>query len=67
MDPQNTSMIYFIGCATGTAFFATWSCRATWSNTPFIGMQPTHLAVDFAGQVVYISGDDQLLRHCLAV
>jgi uncharacterized protein (TIGR03437 family) len=55
MDPQNASKIYFIGLAGGTAFFASPDAGATWTVTPFIGMQPTHLAVDFAGQVIYIS------------
>ena len=55
MDPQNTSKIYFIGLAGGTAFFASSDAGATWTVTPFIGLQPTHLAVDFAGQTIYIS------------
>ena len=55
MDPQNTSKIYFIGKAGGTAFFASSDAGATWTVTPFIGMQPTHLAVDFAGQAIYVS------------
>jgi uncharacterized protein (TIGR03437 family) len=55
MDPQNPSKIYFIGHATGTALFASPDAGATWSNTVFIGMQPTHLAVDFAGQTIYVS------------
>ena len=55
MDPQNPSKIYFIGRATGTALFASPDAGATWSNAPFIGMQPTHLAVDFAGQTIYVS------------
>jgi uncharacterized protein (TIGR03437 family) len=55
MDPQNTSKIYFIGLAGGTAFFASADAGATWTVTPFIGLQPTHLAVDFAGQAIYIS------------
>jgi uncharacterized protein (TIGR03437 family) len=55
MDPQNISKVYFIGHAKGTAFFASSDAGETWSNTPFIGLQPSHLAVDFAGQVIYIS------------
>ncbi len=55
MDPQNTSKIYFIGSAGGTSFFASADAGATWTVTPFIGLQPTHLRVDFAGQVIYIS------------
>lgn len=55
MDRQDTSKIYFIGHATGTAFFASSDAGQTWSITPFVGMQPTHLAVDFAGQAIYIS------------
>ena len=55
MDPQNTSKIYFVGSAGGTALFASSDAGATWTATPFIGLQPTHLAVDFAGQAIYIS------------
>jgi photosystem II stability/assembly factor-like uncharacterized protein len=55
MDPQNASKIYFIGLAGGTAFFASSDAGATWTVTPFIGLQPTHLVVDFAGQAIYIS------------
>ncbi|HTS51183.1 MAG TPA: IPT/TIG domain-containing protein [Bryobacteraceae bacterium] len=58
MDPQNTSKIYFIGSAGGTSFFASADAGATWTVTPFIGLQPTHLRVDFAGQVIYISAND---------
>lgn len=54
MDPQNTSKIYFIGFAGGTSFFASSDAGATWTVTPFIGLQPSHLAVDFAGQTIYI-------------
>ena len=54
-DPQNASKIYFIGSAGGTSFFASADAGATWTVTPFIGLQPTHLAVDFAGQTIYIS------------
>ena len=55
MDPQNTSKIYFIGSAGGTSFFASADAGVTWTVTPFIGLQPSHLAVDFAGQAIYIS------------
>ena len=55
MDPQNTSKIYFIGLAGGTSFFASSNAGATWTVTPFIGLQPSHLAVDFAGETIYIS------------
>ena len=55
MDPQNASKIYFIGLAGGTSFFASSDAGATWTVTPFIGLQPTHLAVDFAGQTIYIT------------
>ncbi len=59
MDPQNASKIYFIGFAAGaSSFFASSDAGATWTVTPFIGLQPTHLAVDFAGQVIYISAID---------
>ncbi len=55
MDPQNTSKIYFIGFAAGaSSFFASADAGATWTVTPFIGLQPSHLAVDFAGQTIYI-------------
>ena len=54
MDPQNTSKIYFIGSAGGISFFASADAGATWAVTPFIGLQPSHLAVDFAGQTIYI-------------
>ena len=55
MDPQNTSNIYFIGHAVGDALFASSDAGATWTITPFIGLQPSNLAVDFAGQTIYIS------------
>jgi uncharacterized protein (TIGR03437 family) len=55
MDPHNTSKIYFIGLAGGTSFFASSDAGATWTVTPFVGLQPTHLAVDFAGQTIYVS------------
>jgi uncharacterized protein (TIGR03437 family) len=55
VDPQNTSKIYLIGHATGWAFFASSDAGATWTATPFVGLQPTHLAVDFGGQAIYIS------------
>jgi uncharacterized protein (TIGR03437 family) len=58
MDPQNPSKIYMIGSATGIAFFASSDAGATWTITPFVGLQPTHLAVDFAGKVIYISASD---------
>ncbi len=58
MDPQNPSKIYMIGSATGTAFFASPDAGATWTVTPFVGLQPTHLAADFGGQVIYISAID---------
>ena len=53
MDPQNASRIFFIGTAKGMAFFASPDAGVTWSVTPFIGMQPRGLAVDFAGQTIY--------------
>ena len=56
MDPHNTSKIFFIGFAgAASSFFASADAGATWTVTPFIGLQPTHLAVDFAGQAIYIS------------
>ena len=55
MDPQNPSKIYFIGRATGYALFASPDGGATWSNAPFIGMQPTNFAVDFGGQAIYLA------------
>jgi uncharacterized protein (TIGR03437 family) len=55
MDPQNTSKIYFIGLAGGTSFYATSDAGATWTVTPFIGLQPTRLAVDFADKAIYIA------------
>jgi uncharacterized protein (TIGR03437 family) len=58
MDPQNASKIYFIGKAGGTAFFASSDAGATWTITPFIGLQPAYLAVDFAGHVIYTSALD---------
>jgi uncharacterized protein (TIGR03437 family) len=54
-DPQNASKIYFVGLAGGTSFFASADAGATWTVTPFVGLQPSHLAVDFAGQTIYIS------------
>jgi photosystem II stability/assembly factor-like uncharacterized protein len=39
----------------GDAFFASSDAGATWTITPFIGLQPSNLAVDFAGQTIYIS------------
>src|ERR1700722_768135 len=58
MDPHNPSKIYMIGSAKGVAFFSSADAGATWTITPFIGLQPTHLAVDFAGKVIYISASD---------
>src|SRR5258708_311823 len=55
MDPQNTSKIYFVGLAGGMSFFASSDAGATWTVTPFIGLHSTQLAVDFAGQTIYIS------------
>jgi uncharacterized protein (TIGR03437 family) len=55
MDPQNTSKIYFIGSAGGTSFYASSDAGATWTVTPFIGLQPSHLVVDSAGQAIYIA------------
>ena len=56
MDPHNTSKIFFIGFAgAASSFFASADAGANWTVTPFIGLQPTHLAVDFAGQAIYIS------------
>jgi uncharacterized protein (TIGR03437 family) len=55
MDPQNTSKIYFVGFAgAASSFFASADAGASWTVTPFIGLQPSHLAVDFAGQTIYI-------------
>ena len=65
MDPQNTSKIYFIGLAGGTSFYASSDAGATWTVTPFIGMQPEHLAVDFAGQAIYISALDTQRKSLL--
>jgi uncharacterized protein (TIGR03437 family) len=65
MDPQNTSKIYFIGLAGGTSFFASSDAGATWTVTPFVGLQPTHLAVDFAGQTIYLSANDTQHRNFL--
>ena len=42
----------------GDAFFASSDAGATWTITPFIGLQPSNLAVDFAGQTIYISAMD---------
>jgi uncharacterized protein (TIGR03437 family) len=53
MDPQNPSRIFFIGMAKGMAFFYSPDAGATWTVTPFIAMQPSGLAVDFAGQTIY--------------
>ena len=56
MDPHNTSKIYFIGFAgAASSFFASADAGASWTVTPFIGLQPSHLAVDFADQAIYIS------------
>ena len=66
MDPQNTSKIYFVGFAgSASSFFATADAGATWTVTPFIGLQPTHLAVDFAGQTIYISALDTQRKSLL--
>ncbi|MGH7868386.1 MAG: WD40/YVTN/BNR-like repeat-containing protein, partial [Candidatus Dormibacteraceae bacterium] len=61
-DPQNPSKMYLIGLAGGAwAFFATHDGGQTWTATPFVGMSPGSwsfyyaLAVDFAGQVIYIT------------
>lgn len=55
VDRQDPSKIYLIGHATAWAFFASSDAGATWTASPFIGLQPTHLAVDFAGQAIYVS------------
>jgi len=69
MDPHDPSKIYLIGHATATAFFATSDAGKTWSATPSVGFEPNHVAVDFAGQVIYItatatsgSGDNLLYK-----
>jgi len=55
MDPHDASKIYLIGHATAYAFFASPDAGRTWSATPFIGLSPGHLAVDFAGKVIYLT------------
>ena len=55
IDPGNPSKIYCIGSATALAFFATADGGQTWTATPFVGMSPRDLDVDFAGQVLYVS------------
>jgi uncharacterized protein (TIGR03437 family) len=54
MDPQNPSRIFFIGTAKAMAFFYSPDAGATWSVNPFVGLQARGLAVDFAGQTIYI-------------
>src|SRR5579863_10283113 len=55
MDPHNTSKIYFIGfAAAASSFFATADAGASWTVTPFVALQPSRLAIDFAGQTIYI-------------
>jgi uncharacterized protein (TIGR03437 family) len=55
VDRQDPPKVYLIGHATAWALFASSDAGATWSNAPFIGMLPTNLAVDFAGQAIYVS------------
>lgn len=69
MDPHDPSKIYLIGNATARAFFATTDAGRTWSATPFVAMYGRDVAVDFAGQVVYVtatatngSGDNLLYK-----
>jgi uncharacterized protein (TIGR03437 family) len=54
MDPQNPSRIFFIGTAKAMAFFYSPDAGATWSVNPFVGLQARGLAVDFAGQTIYV-------------
>jgi uncharacterized protein (TIGR03437 family) len=54
MDPQNASRIFFIGTAKAMAFFYSPDAGATWAVNPFVGLQARGLAVDFAGQTIYI-------------
>ncbi len=54
-DPNHPSKIYLIGHATAWAFFASPDAGQTWSATPFIGMTPKRVAVDFAGNVIYVT------------
>jgi uncharacterized protein (TIGR03437 family) len=69
IDPHDPSKIYLLGTATARAFFATADAGRTWSAQPFVAMYGRDLAVDFAGQVVYVtatatngSGDNLLYK-----
>jgi len=53
-DPHDSNKIYFTAQAKARAFFATTDGGRTWLATPFVGMSGQNVAVDFAGQVVYI-------------
>src|SRR5438128_1635205 len=55
IDPHDSAKIYCIGSATARAFFATKDGGQTWSTIPFVAMFGRDLAVDFAGQVIYIT------------
>ena len=55
IDPHDPGKIYCIASATARAFFATQDGGRTWATIPFVGMTPRDVAVDFAGQVIYIT------------
>jgi len=55
IDPHDPSKIYGIGIARASFFFTTADGGRTWSAAPFVGMFGRKVAVDFAGQVVYIT------------
>jgi uncharacterized protein (TIGR03437 family) len=56
IDPHDPLKIYCIGNATARAFFATLDGGQTWSTIPFVGIFGREVDVDFAGQVIYITG-----------
>jgi MYXO-CTERM domain-containing protein len=54
MDPNDPSKIYVLGHATAWALFASPDAGQTWTAAPFIAMTPDGMAVDFAGEVIYV-------------
>jgi uncharacterized protein (TIGR03437 family) len=68
VDPGNPNRIYFVGLSVAYALFRSPDGGQTWANSLFVGMTPRTLAIDFAGQVLYVnastsqSGDALLFK-----
>jgi photosystem II stability/assembly factor-like uncharacterized protein len=57
MDPRDPAKVYFIGNATAWAFFASPDAGQTWSAAAFVGLVPNRVGVDFAGKIIYVTGN----------